>query len=295
MKHIKTAKEILKILFCNKIRLTCLIIIIFLFTSCAHSPRTESWKEHYEYLRDAPVPDKDITESDYYVVFLVSAHHLDYWDNIELVYSLARYSKRKGEIGHSWVYLKGIKDGLPYVMEGGQSGQLGKTQPRFFEGVNNYIKFGYSDPSSSQKRNPSHEPNPIKYLWEDLNDGFFQEGNGGHIPTYAAKIDLTREQFERILDYMDPETYPYGTFSLVGNQCSSFVAEIASMAGLPIEDKVTVKIEPLVIMGEKEYRLWTDPAYSEIVFSTPDMIERSLMEAVAEGRAEYALGWYLER
>jgi len=94
---------------------------------------------------------------------------------------------------------------------------------------------------------------------------------------------------------MDPERYPYETFSLVGNQCSSFVAKIASMAGLFIEDKVTIKIDPLVVVGEKEYRLWSDPLYSEIIFSTPDMIERSLMKAVSEGRAEYALGWYLSR
>jgi hypothetical protein len=73
------------------------------------------------------------------------------------------------------------------------------------------------------------------------------------------------------------------------------VARIASMAGLSIDDKVRIKIDPLVVIGKKEYRLWTDLQYSEIDFSTPDMIEKSLMKAVAVGRAEYALDWYLGR
>ncbi|MBZ0110280.1 MAG: hypothetical protein K8F52_16650 [Candidatus Scalindua rubra] len=46
--------------------------------------------------------------------------------------------------------------------------------------------------------------------------------------------------------------------------------------------------------GGKEYRLWTDPRYSNLKLSTPDIIERSLIHAVMEGRAEYALDWYRE-
>ena len=294
MNHKKTAKNYSKIFFLFSIQITFLLILL-LFSSCAHTPKTESWKEQYRHLQQPLPQNENITDTDHYIIFLVAAHHLDYLDNKELVSSLVRYGKRKEDIGHSWVYLKGIKDGQPYVLEGGQSGQSGKRQPRFSEGVINYIRFGYADPNDSQKKNPRYEPNPIKYLWEELNDGFFQKGNGGHRPTYAAKIDLTEDQFNRILDFIDPETYPYETFSLVGNQCSSFVAKLASMAGLSIEDTVTVKIDPVVIVGNKEYRLWADPKYSEIIFSTPDVIERSLMEAVSEGRAEYALGWYQNR
>jgi len=290
-----TVKDISKGFYSRAIRITLLLVILFLLGSCAHVPSTESWKKQYSHLQQPRPQNNTFIETDYYIVFLVAAFHLDYWDNKELIASLMKYGRRKGEIGHSWVYLKGIKDGRPYTLEGGQSGQSGKTQPRFYEGVNNYIRYGYANPTYSQKRNPRHEPNPIQYLWEELNDGFFQKGNGGHKPTYAAKIDLTEEQFSRILDFMDPEKYPYENFSLVGNQCSSFVAKLASMAGLSIEDQVTVKIDPIIIVGKKEYRLWTDLKYSEITFSTPDLIERSLMYAVSEGQAEYALGWYQNR
>lgn len=274
-----------------------LILLIFIISagSCARKVRSENWKNHYRHLQ-SPLPLKEsITETDYYIVFLVAAAHLDYWDNRALIESLVQYSRKKDHIGHSWIYLKGIKDGKPFTMEGGQSGQLGETQPRFFKGVSNYIKYGYANPDDSQKKNPRHEPNPIKYLWDELDDGFFQEGNGDFTPSYAVKVDLTKEQFKEIMNFIDPEKYNYKVFSLVGNQCSSFLASLASMAGLAIEHRVTVKLDPLIVFNNREFRLWTDPEYSNLTFSSPDIIEKSLMKAVKEGRAEYALGWYLDK
>jgi len=269
--------------------------ILFLFHSCAQVPATESWRQQYSHLQKS-FPDNDtITETDYYIIFLVTARHLEYWDTKELAKSLIRYSGGKGDIGHSWVYLKGIKDGRTFILEGGQSWRLGKTQPGFFEGVKNYIQYGYANPTKPQKRNPRYEPNPIKYLWDELYGGFFQKGSGGFRPTFAAKFDLTKEKFDEILDYIDPKRYPFERFSLVGNQCSSFTARLASMAGLSLEHEVTVKSEPQIRVGKQQYRLWTDPRYSKITFSTPDVLERSLMEAVERGEAEYALGWYLNR
>ena len=275
--------------------LQLLFVILFLIQACAHVPRTESWQQQYRHLQQPLPQNKSITETDYYIVFLVTARHLDYLDTRELAKSLVRYGRGKGDIGHSWIYLKGIKDGQTLIQEGCQSGQRGKTQPRFFEGVKNYIEYGYANPTNSQKRSPRYEPNPIKYLWDELNDGFYQEGSGGFRPTYAAKVDLTKEKFDEILDYIDPKRYPFERFSLVDNQCSSFVARLASMAGLSLKHQVTVKIEPQLRVGNQQYRLWTDPRYSKITFSTPDVLEHSLMKAVAKGEAEYALGWYLNR
>ena len=271
------------------------VAVFFLIQSCAHVPKTESWRQQYRHLQQPLPRNQSITETDYYIIFLVAARHLDYWDTKELAKSLVRYGRGKGDIGHSWVYLKGIKEGQTLILEGGQSGQRGKTQPRFFEGVQNYIKYGYANPTASQKRNPRYEPNPIKYLWDDLNDGFYQEGSGGFRPTFAAKVDLTKEKFEEILDYIDPERYPFERFSLVDNQCSSFVARLAAMSGLSLKHQVTVEIEPQLSVGDQQYRLWNDPRYSKITFSTPDVLEHSLMKAVQKGEAEYALGWYLNR
>ena len=274
-----------------------MIFVVFfsLLSSCATIPQTETWKDQYGYL-EQPLPTNDhITETEYYIVFLVAAYHLDYLDNSELVSSLIKYGTGKGNIGHSWILLKGTRNGHPYVLEGGQSGQRGKRHPRFYEGINNYINYGYSNPTQEQKRNPRKEPNPVKYLWEKLDDGFFQNGPGGYRPTYAAKFDLTEEQFKEILEFTSLETYPYESFSLAGNNCSSFIVHVASLFGLNLEHEVTVEIDPLIAAGEMEYRLWVDPKYSKITFSTPDIIERSLIKAVSHDKAEYALGWYFKR
>ncbi len=271
------------------------LLLLFLVSSCYPVSQTETWKSQYGYLEQSLIENDHITETEYYIVFLVAAYHLDYFDNERLVSSLINYGEGKRNIGHSWILLKGNINGRPFVLEGGQSGQLGKRQPRFYKGINNYIKYGYANPTEEQKRHPRYEPNPIKYLWDELDDGFFQKGSGGHRPTYAAKVDLTREQFKKILQFMAPGNYPYNSFSLVGHNCSSFIARIASLFALNLEHRATVKINPLIVVGEKEYRLWADPYYSEITFSTPDVIEHSLMKAVSKGEAEYALGWYFSR
>lgn len=281
---------------CCRVGLLPLLFVIFLLIqSCAHVPTTESWRQQYRHLQQPFPQNQSITETDYYIIFLVAARHMDYWDTKELAKSLVRYGRGKGDIGHSWVYLKGIKDGRTFILEGGQSGQRGKTQPRFFEGVKNYIEYGYANPTDSQKRSPRYEPNPVKYLWDELNDGFYQKGSGGFRPTYAVKADLTKEKFDEILYYIDPKRYPFERFSLVDNQCSSFVARLASMAGLSLKHQVTVKFGPQLRVGNQQYRLWADPRYSQITFSTPDVLEHSLMKAVEKGEAEYALGWYLNR
>ena len=272
-------------------------VLLFWITSCASQPQTESWRRQYSHLGHPVAENRIFTESDYYIVFLVAARHLDYHDNVELFKTIARYesSFKKGEVGHSWVYLKGIRDGKTVTIEGGHSARLGKRQPRFYDGVMNYIQYGYANPTDSQKNNPRYEPNPIRYLWAELDVGLFQKGSGGLVPTYAAKVDLSREQFDKIISFVDQKKYPYQRFSLVGNQCSSFLARIAAMVGFPLEHAVTIQLESVLKVGIREYRLWTDPRYSTITFSSPDVIERSLMKAVAEERAEYARTWYLNK
>lgn len=160
---------------CYPLNITGLIGLLTLLSACSQVPRTAHWHEQYSYLQHTRPQNKTITETDYYLVFLVAAHHLDYRDNKNLAHSLISYSDGKGGLGHSWVYLKGLKAGEPEVLEGGQSGQLGKMQPVHFAGIKNYIKFGYADPTAAQKSKPRHEANPIKYLWAEFQDGFFSK------------------------------------------------------------------------------------------------------------------------
>jgi hypothetical protein len=53
-----------------------------------------------------------------------------------------------------------------------------------------------------------------------------------------------------------------------------------------------MRVAPRVYYEGRVIRLWQDPCYATMTFSTPDVIEKSLMRAVEEGRAQYALDWY---
>lgn len=79
---------------------------------------------------------------------------------------------------------------------------------------------------------------------------------------------------------------------ITGNQCSSFAPQVASLGGLEVECKVTMPIDPYIEVGDDCFCLWQDPSYSLLTISSPDILERSLMQAVREGRAQYALEWY---
>jgi hypothetical protein len=218
-------------------------------------------------------------ESDYFIVFLVQARHLDYTENKSFLRSIAKHPSdgtKNSDVGHAWVYLQGNIDGHPMCLEGGHSGERGISQPKYFEGVIECLERG--------------DPNPIRYLWECQKDGYFEEGSGGHQPTYAAKIDLTPEQFQDILRFI--EQYCYEDYYLTNHQCASFLTEIAARVGIVLQDKVTVEINPVVCVSGEYLPLWEDPCYNHITLCSPDKLEESLMQLVYEGRMEYALDWY---
>lgn len=210
-------------------------------------------------------------ESDYFLVILVDARQLDYTSAARFLNSMVKHrdGTKNGEVGHAWLYLQGKGE----VIEGGHTGEYGVVQPKYVQGLMQKIAAG--------------EENPAAYLYETLRDGEFQKGSGGHRPTFAAKIDLTEEQFEKLCRFI--RHYNFQEYSLTSSQCVTFVCLAAQCAGLDLEGYVTMKIDP-VLNGK--FKMWSDPAYGELTVGSPDCLERSLVEAVKEGRAEYALGWY---
>lgn len=237
-----------------------------------------------------------LTASNYFIVFLVDAPHLNYSNNNALLRTIAKHpsnGSKNGDVGHAWIYLQGIIDGRPVYIEGGHSGELGCRQAKYFDGVMNYIEYGYANPTSHQMQHPRFEPNPIKYLWEKQQDGFFQWGSGRHTPTFAAKIDITPEQFQKVLSFLNPENYCYADYALTDKQCSSFIAQIGELLEFPIDCLTTIWIDQTLTLKGETFCLWQDPRYAMLTFASPDVIEASLKQAVYQGRAQYALPWYL--
>jgi hypothetical protein len=281
----------------SKFRILTAFFILLAFTSCTWKPCHEEYECFYSHLDDKYNCGVDeFTESDYYIVFLTNARHLDYSDTQSMMKTLAKHpsdGSKNGDVGHAWVYLKG-KDGYEdVVIEGGHSGELGVIQAKYFEGVINNVQYGYPNPTLEQIDNPRYEPNPIKYLLSIQPDGYFQEGSGNHLPTYAAKFDLTEEEFEMVLEYINPRNYNYKDYALTFNQCSTLVAGVADLLGIHLDYEVTLEVDEDIKVGLDTVHLRTDPEYAQICIASPDVIERSLIEAVNDGRAENATEWYL--
>lgn len=211
-----------------------------------------------------------------YLIVSVDAKHLDYSSTEAFILSM---SLNRGEVGHAWLTLR-----TPTMMvEGGHSGERGIAQPRYCDAIQNNLDYGYSNPTDEQKKNPRFEPNPIKCLWDCQPDGYFQRGSGRHRATYAALIPIDDATAEKIAIFI--KNYPFSEYSLTGHQCTAFCVQAAAMAGLNLEDRVTLPIDQHVKLNNVRYCLWRDPVYSQITFSSPDVLERNLKRAVKCGLA----------
>lgn len=267
------------------------IALLLACTSCTW--RSEEYRNFYAHLQRPHPPWPPMEESDHFLIILVEARHLDYTLTGKFFQSIAKHPSdgtKTGDVGHAWIYLSGWHKGKPIVIEGGHSGEVEKQPPRYFDGLMNYNDWGYANPSRDQCLCPRYEPNPVKYLWTVRKDGFFQRGSGRHRPTFAAKISISQDQFDSLLNFV--RHYPYRYYALTGQQCSTFVVQAAAVAGLSLVSETTMSIEPQVLYGGRRIQLWESPLYSTITFATPDVVEKSLIKAVEEGKAEYALDWY---
>ena len=115
----------------------------------------------------------------------------------------------------------------------------------------------------------------------------------GIAPLFAAKINLSETQFMDIWRYI--ETYDFSQFSLTGNQCTTFAAQIAKLGGVSLSHTIAIPVQQKIWIGRDCITLWNDSTYSSITLSSPDILEKSLIEAVQAGNAEYALEWYINQ
>lgn len=209
--------------------------------------------------------------SDYSLMILVDARGLDYSCASNFLLSLSSQPRTTyGRFGHAWIYLKGIEEGIPVYIEGGHSGERGVMCPQYFDGVMDLVD--------------AKDPNPIRYLWEIQPDGFFEEGSGHHKPNAGIKIEITEEQYLAIKDFICAAKYD--DYAITGNQCSSFVAQIAAIAGVNLVYEVTLEIPQNICFGGRKMVLWTDPCYSQITFGSPDKILESFAPLIQSHQAQ---------
>lgn len=229
-----------------------------------------------------------------FVVLLVAAAGLDYDDSARLVRQLHKRSQfKQGFMGHAWVYLEGRVRGRREVIEAGLSPD-GEGAVQYFRAVLSLARFGSTNPTETDRAEPRPHPNPIAYLWQDQGNGYLQPVPAARLrPTAAVRLDLDEAQHAAIRARLNPRLPEHRRFQLNGQQCTSFVVEIAALAGVSLNPEVTIPIPREVRVQGQVLRLWTDPVYSRLTLDSPDALERELQALVVSGRGRDVLRWYL--
>lgn len=205
----------------------------------------------------------------FFLVLFVDAKHFDYRDGTRFLRSF--FDSDDATFGHAWIYLQGVKSGNIITVEGGHSGEISNSCPRYMDQVIGAAKKGMH--------------NPVQHLFIARNDGYYEVGSGGHKASYAILVPLTEAIFDSIYARIEERRYPFTRYSIIDGQCTTFVREIAAMAGLFLEDRVTLSIPQKIRFDGAALVLWHDPSLGSITFATPDVLEQSMVQSVREGRA----------
>jgi hypothetical protein len=174
---------------------------------------------------------------------------------------------------HSWLILESPEGRL----ECGHTGDLGETRPRFHAGVFQRIRDGHSD--------------PIAYLWEMMSDGCFQTGKPNRPPTFVWRMPITKRRYQLIHDYVMQKNYE--KFGARSNNCTDLVVEAAALAGINVIHRMRLTLPQESKVWGRPRRVWTDPQYHILEYSTPEVLEVDLRQLACMGIGSDATEWYL--
>jgi len=267
-------------------RARLLIVIIVLAgvaAGCAHqTPRLfapmqpDGWSVQPIVIvcRFAPDADLDpanrtpVGDEGYYLYILNEAANWDYSDTKSLLLSI-----RQRPWAHSWLILESPQDRL----ECGHTGDFGLTKPRFHDGVFQGIRDGV--------------PNPISYLWQTMADGQFQIGKPNRPPTFVWRMPITKRRYQLIYEYVMQRKYDQ--FGVRTNNCTDMVIETAALAGINLIHRIRLTLPPETKFWGRTLRVWTDPQYRILEYSTPDVLEADLRQLARLGIGSDVTEWYL--
>jgi len=267
-------------------RARLLVVMIFLTgvaAGCAHqTPRLyapmqpDGWSAQPIAIMCRFAPDADLDpatgtpvgDEGYYLYILNEAANWDYSDGTSLVFSIWQRPW-----GHSWLILESPQDRLEF----GHTGDLGQAKLRYHEGVFQRIRDG--------------DPNPIGYLWQTMSDGQFQIGKPNRPPSFVWRMPITRRRYQLIYEYVMHRKYDQ--FGVRTNNCTDMVIETAALAGINLIHRIRLTLPPETKLWGRTLRVWTDPQYRILEYSTPDVLEADLRQLARLGIGSDATEWYL--
>jgi hypothetical protein len=224
--------------------------------------------------RFAPDADLDpavktpVGDEGYSLYILTAAANWDYSDTAAF---LSSFTQRPW--GHSWLVLESPQNRLEYSL----TGNFGRMKPRYHEGMLQRLRDG--------------DPNPISYLWETMPDGKREVGKTHYTPSFVWRMPITRRRHELIYEFLMQRRYDQ--FGIRSDNCTDVVAEAGALAGINLIHRIRLTSPPEIKYRGRMLRVWTDPKYRVLEFSTPDVLEVDLRQLAQFGIGSDATESYL--
>jgi len=215
-----------------------------------------------------PATHKPVGDEGYYLYILNEAANWDYGTTKSLLLSIWQRPW-----AHSWLILESPEDSL----ECGHTGDFGLAKPRFHDGVFEGIRDGV--------------PDPISYLWQTMADGQFQTGKPNRPPTFVWRMPITKRRHQLIYEYIMQRKYDQ--FGVRSKNCTDMVIETAALAGINLIHRIQLILPPETKVWGKTVRVWTDPQYRILQYSTPDVLDADLRQLARFGIGSDVTEWYL--
>jgi hypothetical protein len=174
---------------------------------------------------------------------------------------------------HAWMILESPGSRLEF----GHTGDFGLEKPRYHEGVMQRVRDG--------------DPNPIGYLWQTMADGQFQLGKPNRPPTFVWRMPITGRRYQLVYEHVMQRKYEQ--FGVRTNNCTDMVVEIAALAGINLNHRIRLTLPAETRVWGRTRRVWTDPQFRILEFSTPEVLESDLRQLARLGIGSDATEWYL--
>jgi len=261
-----------------------LLVVVILLTGVAagcahrlHAPmQPDGWSAQPIVIVARFAPDADLDpatgtpvgDEGYYLYILTEGANWDFSEGMSLLFSIWQRPW-----AHGWIILESPRNRLEF----GHTGDFGREKPRYHEGVMRRIRDG--------------DPNPIAYLWQTMSDGQFQIGKPNRPPTFVWRMPITRRRYQLIYEYVMQRKYDQ--FGVRDNNCIDMVVETAALAGINLIHRIRLTLPPEGKSWGQTLRVWTDPQYRILEFSTPEVLEVDLRQLAQLGIGSDATEWYL--
>jgi hypothetical protein len=104
-------------------------------------------------------------------------------------------------------------------------------------------------------------------------------------------MPITRPRHQLIYDYVVQRKYDQ--FGVRTNNCTDMVVETAALAGINLIHRIRLTLPSETKVWGRTRRVWTDPQYRALEFSTPEVLEVDLRQLAEVGIGSDATEWYL--